>query len=154
MAESNADAEAEAVRTWYTDLLDKVVKEMIDIKAVTGTAVQASPVWMVPNELLMAKVWGVAKEHEFVWTLSIDKLIADYVSGSLATSPREVARHFSMKWQLDADRLLNHPQAKGPDDKPDKKMQEFSNKLIQYAEVLYDLANRDEVWEERQSFTD
>jgi len=154
MTESKADAEAEALKSWYTHLLDNVVKEMIRLKAVTGEAVQAAPVWMVPNQMLMAKVWGVTKEHDFIWTLSVDKLISDYIAGSLATTPRDVAKHFSMKWQMDADRLLNHPQVKGAGDKPDEKMQDFSNKLIQHAETLYDLANRDEPWEERQSLTD
>lgn len=154
MAEPSADAEAEALKAWYTNLLDKVVKEMIDIKAVSDTAVQASPVWMIPNEVLIAKVWGVSKESDFIWTLSVDKLIADYIAGSMAASPRDVARHFSMKWQMDADRLLNHPQVKGSGDKPDPKMQEFSNKLVGYAETLFDLSNRDEPWEEKQSLTD
>ncbi len=154
MAESKADTEAEAVKVWYTNLLDHVVKEMIRLEAVSGAAVQAAPVWMVPNEMLIAKVWGVTKESDFVWTLSIDKLIADYIAGSLATTPREAARHFSMKWQLDADRMLSHPQVQGASDGPDPKMQALSEKLIQYAEVLYDLSNRDEPWEERSSFDD
>lgn len=150
MAESNAGADAEAVKAWYTNLLDKVVKEMIDIKAITDTAVQASPVWMIPNEVLIAKVWGVSKESDFIWTLSIDKLIADYIAGSLAASPRDVARHFSMKWQMDADRLRNFEQNKASGEKPDERMQELSNKLVGYAEALYDLTNRDDAWEDQQ----
>lgn len=154
MAESDADAKAEALKTWYTRLLDQVVKEMIRVKAVTGAAVQASPVWMVPNEVLIAKVWGVANESDFVWTMSIDKLISDYIAGSLAATPRDVARHFSLKWQMDADRLVNFDQKTAPDKKTDERMQDYSNKLIQYAETLYDLANRDDAWEERQSFAE
>ena len=149
MADSKADADA--VKSWYTNLLDKVVKEMIDIKAVTDTAVQASPVWMIPNEVLIAKVWGVSKESDFIWTLSVDKLIADYIAGSLAASPRDVARHFSMKWQMDADRLRNFEQNEMSGEKPDERMQELSNKLIGYAEALSDLANRDDAWEEQFS---
>ena len=97
MTESNADTTSEAPEEWFKPLLDKVVAEMIRLKAVTGVAVQANPVWMVPEEILMAKVWGVGYENDFVWTISVDKLIADYVAGSLAETPRDVARHFSFE---------------------------------------------------------
>lgn len=150
MTETQADADAEAVKGWYTTLLDQVVKEMIRLKAIKGVAVQASPVWMVPNQILMAKVWGVGHENDFVWAISIDKLIADYVAGSLASTPREVARHFSMKWQMDADRILSHEKSKAPPRSSDAKMQAYSKQLIQHAEALYDLTNQDEAWQDLQ----
>jgi uncharacterized protein DUF4826 len=153
MADSKADAEAEALRSWYTRLLDKVVKEMISVKAVSGDAVQAAPVWMVPNEVLIAKVWGISNEHDFVWAISIDKLIADYVAGSLAGNPREVAKHFALKWQMDADRLVSFGSSQASDEVSPEKMQAYSEKLIQYAEALYEMTGRDEPWEEQQSFS-
>jgi hypothetical protein len=153
MTESNAEADAEAVRSWYTKLLDKVVKEMIDIKAVSGDAVQAAPVWMVPNQMLIAKVWGISKEHEFVWAISVDKLIADYVGGSLAATPQDVARHFAMKWQMDVDRLLSVDPDKAPGDVSSEQLKDYANRLTEYAEVLYELSEKDDVWTEDQSFT-
>lgn len=152
MADSKPDTDAEATRSWYTRLLDKMVKEMINIKAVSGDAVQAAPMWMVPNEMLIAKVWGITKEHEFVWAISVDKLIADYVGGSLAATPRDVARHFALKWQMDADRLISLGESGAAAEADPEKMQEYADKLIQYAEVLHDLANSDGPWEEDRTF--
>lgn len=151
MAESKAEADTKALESWYKSLLDQVVKEMIRLKAVTGTAVQATPVWMVPHQILIAKVWGIGHENDFIWSVSVDKLIADYIAGSLAATPRDVARHFSLKWQMDADRLLNREKSKLAVEKSDSTMQDFSKKLIENAEILYDAANRDDVWQERQS---
>ena len=151
MADSTADADTKALEAWYKSLLDQVVQEMIRLKAVSGVAVQAAPVWMVPHEILIAKVWGINNEHDFVWSVSVDKLIADYIAGSLAATPREVARHFSLKWQMDADRLLSREHNKLAVEKPDARMQDFSNRLIKHAETLYEMANRDDVWQERQS---
>jgi len=107
---------------------------------------------MVPDRILIAKVWDVSNEKDFIWTLSVDKLISDHIAGSLAASPREVARHFSMKWQMDADRVANFGQANAADDKTREQMQAYSNQLIQQAELLYDLSGRDGIWEEQQSF--
>lgn len=148
MSESEADAESKAIESWYKALLDKVVEEMIRIKAVSGVAVQASPSWMLPHRMLIAKVWGINSEHDFIWTISVDKFIADYVAGTLAPTPREVARHFSMKWQMDADRLLETERSKLAVEKTDEKLQAYSKQLIQHAETLHDLANRDEAWEQ------
>lgn len=151
MSGSKTTADAEAVRSWYTELLDQVVKEMIRLKAVTGVAVQATPVWAVPQDLLMAKVWGVGKENDFVWTLSVDKFIADFIAGSLAASPRDAARHFSLKWQMDADRILGVEKSNTASKKDRKRLRQYSNRLIRYAETLYDLSNRDEPWQQQLS---
>lgn len=151
MSGSKTTADAEAVRSWYTELLDQVVKEMIRLKAVTGVAVQATPVWAVPQDMLMAKVWGVGKENDFVWTLSVDKFIADFIAGSLAASPRDAARHFSLKWQMDADRILGVEKSNTAGKKDRKRLRQYSNRLIRYAETLYDLSNRDEPWQQQLS---
>lgn len=151
MTESKADAEKKALESWYKPLLDNVVKEMIRLKAINAGALQASPMWMVPNEILIAKVWGLNQESEFIWTISIDKFIADYLAGSLAATPRDVARHFSLKWQMDADRIMNLNKEKPATDKGKQKMQAYAQRLIQYAETLAELANRDEAWEQLQA---
>jgi len=151
MTESNDDAEQDALEAWMKPLLDQTVKEMVRIKAITGAAVQASPAWMLPHEILISKVWAVNAENDFVWSVSIDKFIADYVAGTVAPSPREAARHFSLKWQMDADRLLATQQIKAPVAKPDLDVKAYSKQLIKHAETLYDLANRDEAWEQLQS---
>lgn len=148
MTEENANAEQEALEAWFKPLLDNVVKEMIRLKAIDGVAVQAAPVWMVPHEILMAKVWGINKESDFVWSVSVDKFIADFVAGSIAPTPREVARHFAMKWQMDADRLLNMEQSRAPVANPGMDVQAYAKQLITYAEMLYDLAGRDDAWEQ------
>ena len=154
MTESSTDANQEALESWYKPLLHHTVKEMVRIKAVTGVAVQAAPAWMLPHEILIAKVWGMNQESDFVWSISIDKFIADYVAGSVAPTPREAARHFSMKWQMDADRLLAMDENKAPVAKPDLDVKAYSKQLIQHAETLYDLANRDEAWEQLQTSAD
>lgn len=154
MSESSANADREAIEAWFKPLLDKVVKEMLHLKVVEGLTVQATPVWMLPHEVLLAKVWVVGKESEFVWTMSVDKLISDYVGGSIAATPQEVARHFSLKWQLDADRLLNLKKNDPSVDISESDMQEYAAKLIHYAETLHDLSTRDEAWDQLDAYGD
>ncbi len=153
MTASNANADKEALKSWYKELLHAVAREMIKVGAVTGSAVEARPVWAVPYKVLIAQVWGAGQKSRFIWTISGDSVITDHIAGSSAATPKEVARHFSLKWQMDADRLLNLAKNKAPVENAGAHMETYTKKLIQYAESLYDLANRDDVWQQKPPVT-
>ena len=48
MTEQNPDMDKEALKSWYSKLLQEVAREMIKIGAVTGAAAEARPVWISP----------------------------------------------------------------------------------------------------------
>jgi len=148
MTELNTDVDKEALRTWYTALLNDTVQEMIRTGVVIGIAVEASPVWAAPDEILIAQVWNASNKSEFIWTISGQKFATDHIVGSLAATPREAARHFALKWQVDADHLLNLIKNKAPDEKTTKQMQDQATELTQYAESLYELTNLEDIWEQ------
>ena len=147
MTKSEAELEREALKGWYKPLLDGVVQEMLKRNAVVGTAVEATPVWIFPNKILIAKVWGMGQKTRFIWTISGDGLITDHIPASMAATPRDAARHFSLKWQMDADRLLALGNSKTPAVDKRSSMGNYANKLIKDAEALYDLAERDDIWQ-------
>lgn len=148
MTEPNVDAGTEAFKAWYKAQLDAVVKEMLRIEAVSGAAVEAVPVWAAPNQILIAKVWQAGRKNYFIWTISGESVHTDHIKGSMAGTPRDAARHFSLKWQMDADRLTNLAKKKAPDGKTQAKVEAFANKLIQQAEFLYSLVEQDAGWEQ------
>lgn len=146
MTESKAEKDRVALQSWFKPLLDKVVKEMLDRNVVTGTAVEASPVWMLPYKILIAKVWGIGQKTRFIWTISGEAVITDHIPGSMAATPRDAARHFSMKWQMDADRVTAVGKSKRPVEGAQQHMGNYANKLIRDAEALYDLTEHEEIW--------
>ena len=145
-ADAGKDADREALRSWYKPLLDTVVKDMIRLKVVAGTVVETSPVWVFPYKILIAKVWGMGQKNRFIWTISGENMITDHIPGKLAATPKEVARHFSFKWQGDADQLLKVAKNRSPNESAQMHMGNYTNKLIQNAEILYDLTERDDIW--------
>jgi hypothetical protein len=149
MTESNDAMDKEALKAWYTKLLYTVVREMIKIGAVSGTAAEARPVWISPYKVLIAKVWEASQKSNFIWTISGEAVITDHVAGNVAATPREAARHFSLKWQMDADQLLVLAKNRPAAENTEANMEGYTDKLIQYAEYLYDMANRDEIWQQR-----
>jgi hypothetical protein len=149
MTESNDAMDKEALKAWYTKLLYAVVREMIKIGAVSGAAAEARPVWISPHKVLIAKVWEASQKSDFIWTISGEAVITDHIPGNMAATPREAARHFSLKWQMDADQLLVLAQNRTPVENTAEHMEGYTDKLIQYAEYLYDMASRDEIWQQR-----
>lgn len=141
MKESRAEKDRAALTSWFKPLLDAVVKEMLARKVVADAAVEASPVWVLPYKILIAKVWGISQKTRFVWTISGEAVVTDHIPGSMAATPRDAARHFALKWQMDADRLI----ALG-ETKEGQHMGNYVNKLIRDAEALYDLTEQKEIW--------
>ena len=135
---------------WFKPLLDSMIKEMLKKEAITGAAVEANPVWGVPDKLLISKVWDSSNKRNFIWTITGDEAVTDHIPGSLAVTAQEAALHFSYKWQMDADRLLEAAKAKSPDESSEAVINTYAKKLIQNAESLYDLASRDDVWKKRK----
>lgn len=146
MTESKAEKEKLELKNWYKPLLDTVVQEMLKRNAIAGAAVEAAPVWIFPYKILIAKAWSMGEKTRFIWTISGERVITDYIAGNMAATPKDAARHFALKWQMDADRLLAVGKSKGPTGEAQSQMSSYTNKLIQDAESLYDLTERDEVW--------
>lgn len=139
-------AENEAIRAWYKKTLDETVREMLRTGAVTGVAIEAAPVWRAPYQVLIAKVWDAMQKSQFIWTISGENAVTDHIAGSLAATPQEAARHFALKWQMDADRLGEVARNKSNIENTEEHMEGYTEKLIQYAEGLYELASQDELW--------
>jgi len=147
MTDPKTDLEDEDIKAWYKGLLDDMVQEMIKIGAVSGAAVEASPVWSAPKQILMAKIWPASQKRNFIWAISGDGAITDHIAGPIATTPRKAATHFALKWQMDAERLLNLAQTKAPDANTRANVEAYVQKMIKNAETLYGFASRDEGWD-------
>ena len=131
---------------WFKPMLDDLVKKMIKIGAVSGVAIDAAPVWGSENQLLIAKIWDSANKSQFIWAITGELAVTDHIPGSLAVTPRDVARHFSYKWQMDADRLAEMANNESQTANTKANIEAQSRKIIQLAESLYALTEQDDAW--------
>ena len=127
-------------------MLDDLVKKMIKIGAISGVAVDAAPVWGAENQLLIAKILDTANKSQFIWAITGELAVTDHIPGTMAVNPRDVARHFSYKWQMDADRLAEMANIDQQIANTSANIEAQSKKIIQLAESLYSLTEQDEVW--------
>jgi hypothetical protein len=146
MTEKQSSTEASELRAWYKRLLDNVVSEMLRAGAVSGAAVEAAPIWVVPQQILIAQVWGAGQKSNFIWTIAGDGAILDHIAGSVAATPRDAARHFALKWQMDAEQLRRVAQRKTASARDAKQIAAYADRIVECSERLYELAGRDDVW--------
>lgn len=146
-AESGADQAA--LKSWYKGLLDRLVPDLVKAGAITGAAVEARPVWAAPEQILIARVWNAAQKSQFIWAIVVKDVVTDHIAGSAAASAKEAARHFSLKWQMDADRLLRAVGESVQDEAAAAEIRNYARRLVALAEQMYELSQQEEVWQRK-----
>lgn len=146
MNENSKTPHSAEVRAWYKKRLDQLVQEMLRSKAVSGAAVDASPVWAAPELVLLARIWDASQKRNFIWAITGDGVVTDHIAGNVAATPQEAARHFALKWQMDAERFRGMAGGAGSSEKTTAQLEAFATRLVASAELLYDFASRDELW--------
>lgn len=148
MTEKTKGTDTSAFSKWYKTLLDAIIKEMVRVKAIPDINVEAKLAWALPHQMLIAQVRVPGSANEFIWVISGLGVATDHIPGNLAASPRDAARHFTMKWHMDADRLKTLVERKAVVVNPEVDREAYANTLIGYAEDLYDLVSNDELWKQ------
>jgi hypothetical protein len=138
---------ASELKAWYKPLLDTVVTEMLRAGVVSGAAVEAAPIWVLPPHILIAHVWNAGQKSNFIWTIAGDAVVTDHIAGKVAATPRDAARHFALKWQMDAEQLRRVAQRKTSSQSDSKEIADYANRIVHCSEQLYDMAGRDDIWE-------
>ncbi|WP_257173526.1 DUF4826 family protein [Colwellia sp. M166] len=125
----------EQKQIWIREQYLKATKYLAEKGLVTESVAETESRYLVP---VMA-LWKInLLDKTKVWVVSGD-LPTDHIALDKGESARDVVRHFSFKWQLQAENLLRL------DDKEQKQFAEF---LIGRADGLYQLYDKDELWQE------
>lgn len=117
------------LQAWIRRQLDAAVHELMERGLVASPVVEAKPAWVLPHTLLIGKIRDQSWAGEFYWFICGEAPLTHALS-SVATTPREAARHFALQWQLTAARRGD-----------------AGNPLAQRAEALYQLVDEDVFWQ-------
>lgn len=133
MSDDTQDNETESALAWTRDTFDKAVLEIIERGVLGGEFVEAKPAWSLPNKLVVGKIRATNETQTFNWVICGHLMPTDHLGSAAAATPRDAARHFSLKWQLDATRAKDSAVA---------------DILIAKAEELYAIVEEDRLWPE------
>ncbi len=132
------------LQAWIGLRLDSAVQELTASGVFEGLLIEAKPAWVFPFQILLGKVREQGEPREFKWFIC-GEVPTDHLDSSVAATPRDAARHFSLKWQLAAARLKasTTPSSPATNDMP---AQAASLDLQVSAEALYGLVENDSLW--------
>ena len=134
MTDKNQMTEQEQ-NEWIKNQYHVATKYLADKGMVTNSVVIEGSRYLVP----LVAVWKLKLiNNESFWVICGD-LPTDHINADVAIDAREALRHFSLKWQLQAENLLKQPS---------KEQQDFANLLISRADGLYDLHNNETLWQD------
>ncbi|MDC1307656.1 DUF4826 family protein [Pseudomonadales bacterium] len=136
----------EAFQQWSKRKLDQAVEELIQYKVFDTPAIQARVVWGITDNVLLAQVQEGGHGRDFRWLITGEDYPTDHVPASVAKQPRLAARHFSLKWQLGAERVQDLPPGARANIDPKFDLKEMSEALSDQAMRLYDLVENDALW--------
>lgn len=130
MQDANSLKADEKLNAWISDSVNSAVKSLTSQGLFDGVVVEAKPAWVLPGQILIGKLRERDNKGLFYWFICGD-LPTDSAPSSVASNAREAARHFSMKWQLDAERRSDG-----------------ASVLVQRAEALYGLTEEPALWDQ------
>ena len=133
---------AEQPDNWVQETLDSAVHEIINTRQFDVPAIRAKPVWHLPGALLLAQFEVADSAY---WLIAGGGGPTDILNAELANQPRDAARHFSLKWQLGAQQLLDGEVA-APADMTEQEVREKTVNLIRCAESLSELVSAEQFW--------
>ena len=123
----------EEQQQWVREQYQAATKYLATQGMVTDSVVVEESRYLVP----MVAVWKLKLiDGTYVWVMSGD-LPTDHSAIDVALNAREAIRHFSLKWQVQAENLLKTG---------GKEQEEFAKLLIGRAEGLYNMHQDDKVW--------
>jgi hypothetical protein len=135
----------EKALAWAREKLAELVTEVTEMGVIDSHLVEARPAWVKADEIVIGQLRDQGSPTEFLWIIG-GNTPTDCLHSSAAPTARDAARHFSMKWQLEASRLED-PQERGRlglDPNVDWEAQ--AKALVVTAEALYAATEEDQLW--------
>lgn len=139
----------EKLKVWIKSQLNAAVWKLLDQGDVESLVVEAKPAWVLPFQILIGKIRAQGASQEFEWFIC-GEVPTDFLESAAASTPRDAARHFAMKWQLQAARHQDLSDQKSPG--PGPELCDPDSHLVDKAEALYALVDDARLWLQKSSF--
>jgi len=138
---------------WIKKQLDNAVRKLVNQGAIDSVIVEAKPAWVLPFQILIGKIRAHGHANDFEWFIC-GEVPTDYLASDVASTPRETARHFALKWQLRAARQ-QVPAAQEPfGTEPETDRNDPGEQLSEKAEALYELVEDTRLWSQEKEAND
>ena len=133
--EEQAEAQKQSV-IWQRECFQNAQKHLAEKGVIPQTVVEKESRFIAP----LVVIWKFKAQNGKSYWVITGRLPTDHAEASAANNAREVLRYFSMQWQMKADQLMQSGAV-------DKTKVDFANLLINRAHGLYELFEKEEMWQ-------
>jgi hypothetical protein len=140
-----ADSVTRDLVEWSREQLGSAVDSLMREDIFNSDLLEVRPAWAFPNEFVIGRVREQGERSSFIWVICGSTPV-DFLSSAVASTPREAARHFTMKWQLEAERHRDPAVQKHVDPGAQKNWKELCDALEARASALSTLVETDGLW--------
>ena len=127
----------EEIIAWSREQYQKATAFLAEKGVIAETVSMENSRYLAP----VLAVWKIkSTENKWFWVISGD-LPTDFIAEEGAESVRDTLRAFSFRWQLKAENILT-------DKSVEQTQREFAAMLVGRADGLYDIFNKDELWQQ------
>jgi len=135
----------EQLKAWTKKQLDVAVRKLTNTGGIDSIIVEAKPAWMLPYQILIGKIRAHGQSTDFEWFIC-GEVPTDSLESTVAPTPREAARHFAMKWQLEAARHQDMTSQESLGTESESGGEDPGEQLAFKAEALYSLVDDARLW--------
>lgn len=141
--------DSKELENWINKSLGAAVSKYCIKTNIDKSIIEAKSDWVLPFQLLIGRIRLISQPTNFIW-LICGQSSTDFVDGTVATTAREAAKHFSLKWQLTAYRIQDENNGPKATSIPKK---DIANNLVTQAETLYSLVENNLLWKLPEDIT-
>jgi hypothetical protein len=134
--------EREAGSSWSSRKLRELIDEVIRSELVDFPAIEASVVWALRGSVLIGLLRSATSTTNQFWLIGGENIATDIAPVSVAKNPKEVARYFSLRWQIGVEQLLTLEDRTINNQSSHKR----AGELRRMAESLYMLVETEGIW--------
>jgi hypothetical protein len=146
MSENSQSHEHQGAADWTSNTLDTAVNELMQRGLIKFEMLEARSIWTLPYRLMIGQIRDANDTSSVKWIIAGGAPV-DCIDGSVAATPREAARYFAMKWQLDAARYRDPSVQESLNPEMKQGWDQLGTTLAQQAEALYELTEIESHWQ-------
>ena len=135
----------EKLNAWIKIQLDTAARKLLKQGAIDSLIAEAKPAWVLPFQILIGKIRARDRSQDFAWFIC-GEVPTDLLDSTVAVTPRDAARHFVMKWQLQAAQYQGEADQEHGGTKQESGQEDPGGQLAFKAEALYALVDDARLW--------
>lgn len=139
-------SEQDKFDAWFRQQLEHVAQYCFR-REIFREEIKVESRWLIPHNILIGQAWAKSNPVRKSWVITGDVVPTDHAEGNVAETPRDAARYFALRWQLQGARVGGATQdSEQSNNQVD--WDAMGKSLSEKAEMLYTFVNEDKHWQE------